>query len=180
MHTLREAIETYLEARDSQRPSLIADAFGEKGKVQIHTKTDAIYFPGEILGREAIARALVTQLAERFGSLRTLCIGEPPHGNASFECGWITCMTERDVGGVLVGCGRYQWQTEPDSAALASLVVTIDTMTKLDDEDRVRGREWIHMLPHPWCAADQLRDIPDIPPIRDIVQRLAPNCPIAS
>jgi len=173
MHTLRQAIETYLKARDLQCPSLIADAFSEQAQVRIVSSSTAISFPGEIRGQDAIVRVLVTQIAERFSSVCTSCIGAPPEDNEPFECRWLTSMTERDGGGVLVGCGRYQWQAEIGEARIASLVVTIDVMTRLAEKDHESGLAWLHGLSYPWCTTACLeKNVPAIPAIRDIARRL--------
>ncbi|MGF6604938.1 hypothetical protein P3T23_009694 [Paraburkholderia sp. GAS448] len=78
MTSLRQSIETYIQAKDSNRPHLMADAFTTDAELAIEVKTGEIAFPGSTRGLAAISTVLVSQFAQRYENIDTLCMGAPP------------------------------------------------------------------------------------------------------
>ncbi len=109
MITLQKSIETYIRAKDSNRPVLIADAFTADAELTMQVNTQEISFPGTVEGAKAISNVLVSEFAQRFENVYTFCIGEPPAVGPAFSCDWLVCMSEKGTGLARAGFGRYDW-----------------------------------------------------------------------
>ncbi|SIO72599.1 hypothetical protein SAMN05444172_9055 [Burkholderia sp. GAS332] len=156
MTLLRQPIETYIHAKDGNRPHLMAGAFTIHAELAIEVKTDEISLPTAIKGRDAISTVLVSQFAQRYENIYMLCIGTPPADEHKFDCNWFVCMTEKDTGAARVGFGRYEWHCADRSGMVSMLRITIEEMTTLPKDAGPSILEWVRRLPYPWCPAEQL------------------------
>ncbi|ASW03417.1 hypothetical protein CJU94_35140 (plasmid) [Paraburkholderia aromaticivorans] len=174
MMPLRRSIETYIFAKDRNRPHLLSRAFSADAELVIDVKTDEITFPTTTKGLPGISAVVVSEFAQRYENIYTFCMEIPPDGAAAFRCNWLVCMTEKLSGAVRVGFGNYEWCCRDDSNLISRLKITIEEMRNLPGELGDSILEWASMLPYPWCSPDLLlQNAPDIPVIQEIVASLA-------
>jgi hypothetical protein len=172
--SLRQSIETYLYAKDSNRPHLMSHAFAADAELEMEVKTDEISFPSTVQGLAGISATLVSQFAERYENVYTFCVGTPPHDATAFRCSWLVCMTEKRSGLARVGFGIYDWVGEEVSGMVSKLKITIEEMKTLPAARGDSILDWARTLPYPWCPSDfLLRDAPKIPAVQEITARLA-------
>ncbi|MGF6603700.1 hypothetical protein P3T23_008454 [Paraburkholderia sp. GAS448] len=179
MTLLRQSIETYILAKDGNRPHLLSHVFAADAELVMDVKTDAISFPATVKGLTDISATLVSQFAQRYENIYTFCTGTPPDNAAAFRCNWLVCMTEKLSGAVRVGFGDYEWLCRDDSGMISKLKITIEEMKTLPSELGDSILEWARMLPYPWCPHDlPLRSAPDIPEAQEIGRRLDSQRPL--
>lgn len=172
--SLRQSIETYILAKDGNRPHLMLRAFAADAELEIDVKTDEISFPTTVEGLLGISATLVSQFAQRYENIYTFCMGTPPDNAAAFRCDWFVCMTEKLSGAVRLGFGDYQWLCRDDSGIISKLKITIEEMRTLPSESGDSIFEWARMLPYPWCPQDMLlQSAPSIPVLQEVVRKLA-------
>jgi hypothetical protein len=173
MTRLRRAIETYIQAKDGNRPHLMAEAFAPDAALLMHVHTTSISFPSDVKGGDAISAVLVSQFAQRYENVYTFCMGAPPSVEDTFDCDWLVCMTEKDTGAVRVGFGRYEWRCADKSGAISALGITIEEMASLPKESSNEILGWARRLPYPWCPPALLAEhAPSIPVVDRIVRAL--------
>jgi hypothetical protein len=88
-------------------------------------------------------------------------------------------MSEKESGRVRVGCGRYDWQFQPEEPHLADrLVITIEAMQVLPLDLFAPVFRWLTELPYPWCSVQTLLAtapaISDLDPVFGYVGRHKP------
>ncbi|MGA7812866.1 hypothetical protein [Caballeronia sp.] len=149
MTTLQKSIETYIHAKDGNRPHLMAEAFTPDAELTMDVKTAEIAFPPAVKGLNAISAVLVSQFAQRYENVYTFCIGAPPITDETFACDWLVCMTEKDTAAARAGFGQYEWQC--DDGRVFKLRITIEEMTTLPEESSEVILGWARNLPYPWC-----------------------------
>jgi len=176
MITLQKSIETYIRAKDGNRPFLIADAFTADAELTMQVNTSEISFPATVKGAAAISTVLVSEFAQRYENVYTFCIGNAPVGVPSFECKWLVVMSEKATGLARVGHGRYEWQLSEQTGRLDALKIVIADMLVLPAETVTALSAWANSLPYPWCPPSRLEeDLPDLPEIsvlREIIGEL--------
>jgi hypothetical protein len=156
MPTRTDAIEAYIRAKDENRPFLMSQAFDEDATLYMVVNSDAISFPPETHGREAITEVLVREFGKTYENVRTLCLSSPPsNGSSEFSCQWLVGMSSKSGGLVRVGCGRYDWAFRSRGTPLAkSLMITIDVMQMLAPTKLVAVTDWLFSVPYPWCPLE--------------------------
>mgnify|MGYP000022790247 CR=1 FL=1 len=159
MTTPADLIGTYIRAKDENRPHLMAGAFAADALLTMDVRTDAISFPSQASGRDAISRVLVQDFAKTYENVYTFCLTEPPQRIATdFSCDWLVGMSVKADGAVRVGCGRYDWRFEPDPPNLVSeLRITIEAMQMLPAAALEVVMPWLSSMPYPWCDAERMR-----------------------
>jgi hypothetical protein len=146
-------IDTYIQAKDSNRPHLLDATFLDDATLHMVVRSDAISFAPFTEGREAIADSLVRQFNISFENIYTLCIGEPPAANTQiFSCDWLVAMSDKDAKTVRVGCGRYDWTFARER--VQSLTISIEAMEILAPETLSSIVGWASGLPYPWCPRE--------------------------
>jgi hypothetical protein len=172
MSTLKHCIETYIFAKDGNRPHRMADAFAEQAELVTRIRTEDITFPPHIAGRDAITAIMVSQFAQRYENVYTFCIGEPPeHGALAHTCNWLVCMTQKDSGAARLGFGQYEWVAE--AGRVGRLTISIEEMRVLEREVAAPMLAWASGLPYPWCDLDRLgHHLPRVEALERVVQRL--------
>jgi hypothetical protein len=174
MTFLRQSIETYIQAKDGNRPHLMRNAFMVDAELAIDVKTEEISFPTLVKGVDSISAVLVSQFAQRYENIYTLCMGTPPDDETTFRCNWLVCMTEKVSGAARVGFGKYEWLSQDGSGRVSKLNITIEEMKNLPGELSQLILEWVRMLPYPWCPHDlPAQSAPDIPSVQKIARYLA-------
>ncbi|CAN7318722.1 hypothetical protein [Paraburkholderia hospita] len=174
MTELKGSIESYILAKDGNRPHLLTDAFAHDASLAMTVKTAAIAFPQETHGRDAIASVLVSDFALKYENVYTFCVGAMPAANQSeFSCDWLVCMTEKTTGAARVGYGRYEWTSDARSSRVTRLHITIEEMSTLPAEFAGSILNWANRLPYPWCARDALsKDAPGIDTVQRVITHL--------
>ncbi|MBW9112108.1 hypothetical protein JNB88_00400 [Rhizobium cauense] len=151
-----EAVSTYFYAKDGNRPALMRRAFAPDVALEMIVKTEAISFPSSARGVEAVEEILCRRFANDFENVYTFCLARPTEANRRhFPCHWLVGMSEKNNGAIRVGSGRYDWYfSSGDRCLIEKLIITIDVMQVLpaDELDAIMG--WIHVLPYPWCTAE--------------------------
>lgn len=174
MVSLRQSIETYIRAKDGNRPHLMSDAFAANAELTMDVKTDEIAFPTTVNGLERISATLVSEFAQRYENIYTFCMGAPPDDAATFRCSWLVCMTEKLSGAARIGFGDYLWTCQDHSGKVSKLRITIEEMKTLPNELGEPILEWARRLPYPWCPPElPLNSAPDIPAVIEIARHLA-------
>jgi hypothetical protein len=174
-----DAVQTYIFAKDGNRPFLISRAFAEGAELQIVLKTDAIAFPSETKGRQAIEDILVRRFNVDYENVFTFCLSEPPAAaGAHFPCHWLVAMSAKADGRLRVGCGRYAWHFD-GQGKIEKLVITAEVMKVHPAGELVTVMDWLSALPYPWCRADQaLAGLPVSSGLGDIGAYLKEASPI--
>jgi hypothetical protein len=174
MTPLRQSIETYIHAKDGNRPHLMPTAFTADAELVMLVKTEEISFPSMVKGVDGISAVLVSQFAQRYENIYTVCMGTPPDDGTAFRCNWLVCMTEKASGAARVGFGGYEWLCRDGSGMISKLQITIEEMKKLPSESSPLILEWARKLPYPWCPHDSpAQSTPNIPAVQRIARHLA-------
>ncbi len=175
MPRISQTISTYIQAKDTNRPWLMRNAFTNDAMLEMAVNSDAISFPPSVSGVEGITETLIRQFASENENVYTFCLTEAPDYYASrFECGWLVGMSKRDTGEVRVGCGQYRWSFDEKPIVRATrLVIEIEHMLVLDSEHLEPVMRWLSGLAYPWCPAiSAAADIPDIDGLNEVSEFL--------
>lgn len=177
MQSPQESIETYLRAKDENRPHLMKRAFAETATLEMVVKTASIAFPPISQGLQSISDVLVRRFAQNYENVHTFCLAAPPRiDEVSFSCDWLVGMSEKGSRIVRVGCGRYDWRFRSHGPRLVDqLTITVELMQSLSPSSLSSVMEWLSPLPYPWCSAQMaLMSAPildELEPIRHYVAR---------
>jgi hypothetical protein len=165
-----DAISTYIQAKDTNRPQLMKQAFAGDCELEMAVKTDAISFPSSAKGLEQITQVLVTSFADQYENVRTVCLSRPNSDYPPyFHCDWLVGMSAIQGGAVRVGCGHYAWHFGSDDGRVKKLAIDIDVMCVLPAEGSKPIMQWLAALPYPWCSNIKAREgIPDIAALQPI------------
>jgi hypothetical protein len=169
--TPSEAIQTYLRAKDQNRPHLMRRVFSETAKLEMDVETGAISFPPVTIGVDEITRVLVRDFGQVYENVYTFCLANPPASNAGkFACRWMVGMSEKVTGAVRIGCGHYDWSFQPSEPHLVDkLGIAIKTMLVLPPECLRPVMDWLSELPYPWCRpSEAVRGMPNLAAIEDV------------
>lgn len=171
MSTLKQCIETYILAKDGNRPHLMNEAFAVDAELFTRVKTDDIAFPPHIEGCEAITSVMVSQFAQRYENVYTFCVGEPEPDAVEFVCNWLVCMTGKASGAPRLGFGQYEWHG--GARLISRLTITIEEMRVLDRAVAAPLFAWVSTMPYPWCTVDQLEQrMPRIDSLERVIRKL--------
>lgn len=155
MRTPSNSILAYIQAKDGNRPHLMARAFTEDATLSMAVNNGAITFPPATAGRDDIADLLVRRFGLTYENIYTFCLAVPPKNQeTTFSCDWLVAMTEKESRAVRVGCGRYDWFFAEESHLVQRLSITIEAMQTLPPDVLEDVMEWVSVLPYPWCSAD--------------------------
>ncbi len=171
---LQHAIETYIHAKDFNRPHRMTDAFVADAELAMTVRTEEIAFPAAVRGVHAIAATLSSGFAQRYENVYTFCIGAPPAHDDRFACDWLVCMTDKTSGAARIGFGRYDWQADEATGLVARLHIAIERMATLPADANAALLGWARGLPYPWCPRDSLApSAPDSDAVQDVLAALA-------
>jgi hypothetical protein len=148
-----DAIGAYIQAKDTNRPLLMKQAFAADCELEMAVRTDAISFPNSAKGLEQITQVLVTDFGDQYENVRTFCLSRPNSDYPPyFRCDWLVGMSARQGGAVRVGCGHYDWHFGSDDGRVRKLVIDIEAMCVLPAEGSKPIMQWLAALPYPWCS----------------------------
>ena len=173
MQSAQACIETYIRAKDENRPFLMRRVFAENATLQMVVKTEAISFPPNSRGRELITDTLVRRFAQTYENVHTFCLAQPPRdSDIKFSCNWLVGMSEKDARSVRVGYGRYDWLfTATVPRLVEQLTITVEAMQSLEPTHLGSVMNWLSGLPQPWCEPQRaLRAAPALDALRSLQQ----------
>lgn len=151
-------ISTYIQAKDSNRPWFMTQAFSSDAILKMKVDTDNIDFPSEVLGLEAITETLVRNFACNNENVFTFCLQDTVKiQDERLDCDWVVFMTNKDTGEVRVGWGQYYWRfTSGDSCLVDKLVIKIQQMDILPPSHQEGIFSMIGNYPYPWINSEVL------------------------
>lgn len=150
--SIEDAINTYILAKDGNRPFLMPRAFAQDAVLEMQVKTDAISFPDSAKGLASITDILVSRFAAENENVFTFCLSRPaPQQREHFTCDWLVGMSLKQGGAVRIGCGRYDWSFDA-VGRVSKLVIAIEVMNVLPASAAAPVFDWLGGLPYPWCA----------------------------
>ena len=172
MNTPQRSIQQYLNAKDSNRPHVLSQAFAPDAILDMVVRTGTIAFPPHVEGLGPIGDVLVRRFGQTFENVYTFCLGPPPAPQAStHQCQWLVGMSDKNTGEARVGCGVYEWHFNPESALVTRLTITIEHMKVLPATDLDCVMAWVSGLNYPWCGLEELEgDVPDIEGLEEVVR----------
>jgi len=158
-------LRDYFHAKDENRPWYMARAFAPDAVLKMTLRTEAIAFPPEARGVDAIADTLARRFGQTYDNVYTFYLSRPEPGAVldTYACDWLVGMTEKATGNTRVGCGRYDWTFRRAPHQVERLVITIETMLSLPPSDSGTVLEWLTSLPYPWT--DARRAVAAAPPL---------------
>jgi hypothetical protein len=161
MSTPGKAVETYILAKDGNRPFLMKQAFADDAELETVVNSDAISFPSAAKGLSTLEDILVRRFNADNENVFTFCLSKPSEANRSrFQCHWLVGMSTKATRQLRVGCGSYDWHFD-GAGKVVKLVIKIDVMKMLPGEELGDAMRWLSSLPYPWCSSDEaLRSIP--------------------
>ena len=171
-------IDTYICAKDCNRPWLMPAAFAADAVLKMDVNTEAITFPASTRGIADMTDILVRSFARDYENVYTVCLADPPAPDAvSFNCRWLVAMSDKKSRHVRVGCGQYDWVFGMGENVLATqLTITIDHMQVLNPAHLDTVMSWISALPYPWCSPEQaVRRVPQLTELEEIARYIALN-----
>lgn len=173
MNLSAKRIQSYILAKDRNRPHLMLESFTRNAVLEMIVHTGNISFPPLSEGRDLITDLLVRRFNQTYENIYTFCLANPPQENgAPFSCDWLVGMSEKETGNVRVGCGRYDWVFQSQEPCLVErLSITIDQMLILGREDFNAVMDWVTNLPYPWCPAENAAaTAPKIAALEEVIQ----------
>ena len=171
----QQILRNYIRAKDDNKPHLMSRVFSNSATLTMKVKTDAISFPADTIGLEAITDVLVRNFSQNFENVYTFCLTDSFSQSNSKEtsCDWLVCMTDRADGSVRVGCGRYDWFFNDEVSLAERLVITIEQMQILSAKNTTQVMKWVGQLEYPFCDSSSVLELmPEIDlldPIRNSV-----------
>jgi len=178
-----DILRDYLHAKDENRPWYMDRAFAPDAVLKMALRTQAIAFPPESRGVQAIADTLVRRFGQSYDNVYTFYLSRPAAGAMldEYSCDWLVAMTEKAGGQVRVGCGRYDWAFRHAPHQAERLVITIETMLTLPADDAGTILEWITRLSYPWADAQRVvASAPTIEALAPVLQWIRRNEPHSS
>lgn len=162
----RDLLERYVEAKDRNRPELMAQIFRPDAVLSFSIATDEITFPREVRGLEAITRTLVSDFGQRFVQCKTYYVCESPPGDAGsiVLLPWLVVMRDDGVGALRVGKGYYRWEFARGGETLSevqAMHIFIGRMAMIPDTNGELLKAIQRDLPYPWLAPAELRGVVD-------------------
>ncbi|MBV7485563.1 hypothetical protein [Bordetella sp. BOR01] len=158
-------MRNYLHAKDENRPLYMARAFAADAVLKMTLRTQAIAFPPEARGLDAITEALVRTFGQTYENVFTFYLDHPGEDAVlpDYICDWFVGMTEKATGQVRVGCGCYEWEFQASPHLARRLTITIEAMQSLPADTAPAVFGWLTALPYPWTDAQRV--VNSAPPI---------------
>jgi hypothetical protein len=154
MNTPKDLLETYLEAKDLNRPSLILECYTPNAVLTYSIATDTISFPNKVLGADAIAQTLVRDFGKKFDRCKTyyVCDLIVDRGQRIDFMPWLVIMREASNSALRVGKGYYRWRFESDETRMrvCAMHIHIERMDIVEDRDGKTLHGLQSELPYPW------------------------------
>ena len=163
------ALATYVDAKDNDRPALIADIFAPDAVLTFSLATPNIAFPSRAEGVDAIARTLVSDFSKQYAQCRTYYLRDALElGGDAVDVPWLVLMREPAARALRVGHGAYRWVFGGHDASgsgassgaglrATHLHIHIARMDVVPDLDGALLDTLQTGLDYPWLASSDLR-----------------------
>ncbi|WP_144143792.1 hypothetical protein [Paraburkholderia sp. BCC1884] len=153
----RQALETYLDAKDNTRAQRIADAFAADAVLTMSLATSNIAFPARTVGADAIAKTLVTDFGAQYTRCRTYYVCDSLNVDEGVidALPWLVVMREPKTGALRVGHGVYRW-TFDDTPVVTAFHIHIARMDVVPDVDGALVEALQGSLQYPWLTPGDL------------------------
>jgi hypothetical protein len=178
--TVSALIETYIRAKDTNRPHLMSTAFAPDVSLEMVVRAGSISFPPRSLGLDAVTDVLIRQFGRTYENVYTFCLCAPPASDEpQFSCAWLVGMSEKESGGLRLGSGRYAWsfRLERGVRKVCGLKITIDQMSTLPASLVPAAMSWLGQLPYPWCPVETVMEtVPRIAEFAHVTGQLEALC----
>ena len=167
------AIQTYIRAKDENRPHLMCNAFTPDANLGMRVETENISFPPTSKGIEEITQVLVSDFGRAYENIYTFCLDKAPSDDeADFRCRWLVGMSVKETKSIRVGFGYYDWQFGA-SGLIQHLTITIRTMLISTSNHHGPVMNWLSHLPYPWCPEEAAAGVmPSISELNEVRQFL--------
>lgn len=161
MKSARELLETYVEAKDLDRPGLILDCFAPNAVLTYSIATDTISFPARTRGADAIAQILVRDFRKTFTRCKTyyVCDSVVKDSRKIDKLPWLVVMKEMSGPILRLGKGCYTWHFEwfDQAMRVSAMHIHIDRMDAVEDPGADILDALQSALPYPWLRPAMLR-----------------------
>src|SRR3954465_6001111 len=172
MNTSKELLEAYLQAKDCNRPSVIADCYTPDAVLTYSIATDTIAFPAKVIGSVAIAETLVRDFRKDFDCCKTyyVCDSLADDAEGIDFLPWLVIMRQISTGALRLGKGWYRWGFERTASGMriCAMHIHIERMDIIEDHDGDKLHTLQAALPYPWLPH---------PVLRDTLERIGQNNP---
>ena len=167
------AVQTYIRAKDENRPHLMHNAFTPDANLEMRVETENISFPPKAKGIERITQVLVRDFGRANENVYTFCLNKiPTDDETDFQCPYLVGMSDKETESIRVGCGYYNWQFGANEL-VHDLTITIKSMVILASSHQQAIMDWLSHLPHPWCPAETAaKTMPSIFELKEVRQFL--------
>lgn len=155
-----KAINSYLRAKDSNKPHLMRRFFDNSASLSMEVKTDKIAFPSTTNGLCSITNVLVKDFNQKYDNVYTFCITDSVINDGEETlCKWAVVMTDRENKSIRIGFGAYKWLFNND--LVSQLTIIIENMIVLEKDYRKEVFSWVDKQAYPWCDSnDFLKEAP--------------------
>jgi len=159
----KNALETYIDAKDNTRPERIAEVFAPDAVLTFSLATENIAFPARTVGADAIAKTLVTDFGLQYARCRTyyLCDALAPQDDRIDSLPWLVLMREPAAGALRVGHGLYRWTFGNDginAGRVTGFHIHIARMDVVPDHGAALLDSLQEGLSYPWLSPTELRE----------------------
>ncbi|MBI9087794.1 MAG: hypothetical protein JEZ12_01095 [Desulfobacterium sp.] len=115
-----DILEKYIRGKDKDRFEILEEIYESGAKVTFEINSDAISFPGEIVGNREIAKVLSSDSNKNYDHVKTYCLSRefPLLAEGTIlKQKWLVLMREKTSHLIRVGSGSYGWhfRTAPGS-----------------------------------------------------------------
>jgi len=166
-------INRYLQAKDHNRPHLMAAVFSESAQLTMKVKSGEVVFPAATVGLNAITDVLVREFNQRFENIYSRVLRDSvQEENGVLSCRWLVVMSEKQQRLVCVGGGEYRWQfNDAKPLRVSRLGIQIEQMIRLQPTLSDALMAWPQSLSDPWCdtfkALTNMPELPQLIPLRE-------------
>lgn len=174
MNSRRSSIESYIRAKDENRPDLLRHSFKVSATAALTVNTSNISFPSTLCGLTEISETLVRRFNQTYENIYTFCIGDAPLGKpTSHTCQWLVGMSTKESKEIRIGCGKYEWSFDPETGLATFLHIHIDQMRTGPAQELEPLMDWLRTLDYPWCKARKAKSqIPSLSTLENITPYL--------
>ena len=152
-----DVLRNYFHAKDENRPLLLDRVFVDDAVLEVRNRSDAIAFPAQTSGRDAIADVLVRTFNQTYENIFSFYLGRPAGELSRYACAWLVAMTEKSSRSVRVGCGNYEWTfAERPPRLAARLVIDLTTMVVHDSTTTAVVYDFVERLTYPWSSLSEV------------------------
>ena len=151
----KQIIQTYLRAKDENKPHLMKELFTDSAILEMKLKTENISFPSKTVGLDNITEVLIKNFSNSYENIYTLCFEDTIVSDTnSLFCSWLVGMSEKNTDKVRVGSGIYTWQFNANNTKVEKLTIVINEMVILESNVIEKIMFWLNNCSYCWCELE--------------------------